>query len=134
MPASSPSTPRSDDDRPPDDDAVGDPFSPSNDTRVEIPKLLRTPVEHPASMQAADKAAEEMGSTTLAGAGRAWSIAFDFVVTTIAGLGLGWLFDRWRGTTPWGILVGLGLGLVLAFFRIVRSARQSMEEDDKRRR
>jgi F0F1-type ATP synthase assembly protein I len=46
----------------------------------------------------------------------------DFVFTIIAGLLLGWGFDRWRGTEPWGVLAGLAVGFTAAFFVILRQS------------
>ena len=60
----------------------------------------------------------------VAGMGAAWGMAVDFVVTILAGLALGWLIDRWQGTSPWGILGGLCLGFVAAFVRIVRQTQR----------
>lgn len=55
---------------------------------------------------------------------KAWAVAFDFIFTIIAGAVLGWLADRWQGTNPRGLLIGLSLGFVLAFIRIVRHAQK----------
>ncbi|MDX2208742.1 MAG: AtpZ/AtpI family protein [Sphingopyxis sp.] len=38
----------------------------------------------------------------------------------IGGSLLGWLFDRLVGTTPWGLLVMLMLGIIVAFRNILR--------------
>ena len=38
----------------------------------------------------------------------------------IGGSLLGWLFDRVAGTTPWGLLIMLMLGIVVAFRNILR--------------
>lgn len=40
----------------------------------------------------------------------------------LAGLGLGWLLDRWAGTAPWGIIVGVLLGTAVSIFLVVKSA------------
>ena len=59
-----------------------------------------------------------------AGMAKAWAVALDFVFTIIAGAAVGWLADRWLKSAPTGLLVGLGLGFVLAFWRIVQSTRR----------
>ncbi len=33
---------------------------------------------------------------------------------------IGWLLDRWIGTTPWLLLVFLALGIIVAFRNIIR--------------
>ncbi len=40
----------------------------------------------------------------------------------LGGLGLGWVVDRFAGTGPWGMIVGVLAGLVLAVLLVVRSA------------
>ncbi len=40
----------------------------------------------------------------------------------LGGLGLGWLLDRFAGTTPFGMIGGLLIGLVGSIFLIVRTA------------
>ena len=37
--------------------------------------------------------------------------------------GLGYGFDLWRQTEPWGLLVGLFLGMATGFYAIVMSTR-----------
>ncbi len=37
---------------------------------------------------------------------------------------LGWVVDRFAGTSPWGLLVGLFLGIVVAFWNIFRIANR----------
>jgi F0F1-type ATP synthase assembly protein I len=33
--------------------------------------------------------------------------------------GLGYAFDAWRGTAPWGLFVGLTLGIVVGFYELM---------------
>ena len=35
--------------------------------------------------------------------------------------GIGYALDRWQGTTPWGLLGGLSLGLVVGFYELAKS-------------
>jgi len=35
--------------------------------------------------------------------------------------GIGYAVDRWRGTTPWFLLGGLLLGLVVGFYELART-------------
>jgi ATP synthase protein I len=45
------------------------------------------------------------------------------LVGGIIGLGgLGYLIDRWRGTSPWFVLAGLILGIVIGFYELVKTA------------
>ena len=54
--------------------------------------------------------------------GRAFRMSAEFVAGIIAGGGLGWLLDRWLGTSPWGLIVFLMLGFAAGTFNVVRAA------------
>jgi ATP synthase protein I len=54
--------------------------------------------------------------------GRAFRMSTEFVAGVIAGGGLGWLLDRWLGTSPWGLIVFLMLGFAAGTFNVVRAA------------
>jgi hypothetical protein len=36
--------------------------------------------------------------------------------------GLGYAFDQWRGTSPWGVMTGLALGIIVGFYELVKTA------------
>jgi ATP synthase protein I len=40
---------------------------------------------------------------------------------------IGWLFDRWLGTTPWLLLVCMFLGIAVAFRNIYRISQERPE-------
>lgn len=91
-----------------------DPPDPSGDPRIQIPEILRQPGPQrpPPPAPGAMKSAAEMG--------KAWSVALEFVFTIVGCALLGMGFDRWQGSAPTGILVGLTAGFVLALVRIIR--------------
>ena len=35
---------------------------------------------------------------------------------------LGYGFDQWRGTSPWGLVTGLALGIVVGFYELIKVA------------
>lgn len=106
---------------------------PHRDPRLEIPQVLRTPVRKAdLSPMQGGPATGQSTSPEVAGAGRAWATAMDFVFTILAGALLGWLADRWRHSIPLWTMVGLALGFVTAFIRIVRATQR--EERDRRGR
>ena len=100
----------------PVNDPDRDPPPPSSDPRLEIPEVLR------AKPSPADKPKQPVDMTETA---KAWGVALDFVITTVAGAVVGWLLDRWLGTKPWGTVVGLGLGFATAFVRIIRFTQRT---------
>ncbi|HZB93725.1 MAG TPA: AtpZ/AtpI family protein, partial [Stellaceae bacterium] len=48
--------------------------------------------------------------------GLAFRIGMELVVAVVVGTGVGWAFDRWLGTRPWGTIgfffLGVGAGMV----------------------
>jgi F0F1-type ATP synthase assembly protein I len=56
----------------------------------------------------------------MAGFAEAMGLAAELVVTTLVGLGLGWLLSRWLGFTAVFLLVGTGLGGAAGFMRLYR--------------
>lgn len=105
------------------------------DPRLEIPEILRRPVEPSNYDPVYGSQSSRPTTPELAGAVKAWAIALDFVVTIIAGAGLGYLADRWLHTLPAGTLIGLALGFGAAFVRIVRATqRQERLERERRSR
>ncbi len=36
--------------------------------------------------------------------------------------GIGYAVDDWRGTSPWFLMAGLGLGIVVGFYELVKVA------------
>jgi F0F1-type ATP synthase assembly protein I len=37
--------------------------------------------------------------------------------------GIGYAIDRWRGTSPWCLLAGLVLGMIVGFYELIRTTR-----------
>ena len=54
--------------------------------------------------------------------GRAFRMSTEFVAGVIAGGGLGWLFDRFVGTSPWGMIVFLMLGFAAGIYNVMRAS------------
>lgn len=52
----------------------------------------------------------------------------DLLGGILGGLVFGWLFDALAGTTPWGLLVGLFLGIAVAFRNIFRMANTRSDD------
>ena len=45
---------------------------------------------------------------------------FTLVLATVVGLAAGYYLDRWLGTAPWLLLVGLGFGIAAGFVNLLR--------------
>ena len=46
----------------------------------------------------------------------------EMVGGVLVGAGLGWLLDRWLGTSPWGLIVFLLLGFAAGILNVMRAA------------
>jgi len=53
--------------------------------------------------------------------GLAYAAALSLFAAVLAGLIVGWLLDRWLGTWPWLLVVGLVLGSVAGFYEFIRA-------------
>ncbi|MHC4082815.1 MAG: AtpZ/AtpI family protein [Planctomycetota bacterium] len=54
-----------------------------------------------------------------------------------AGALLGWLWDRWRGTAPTGLLVGAVIGIVVGLWSLIRGGlklNRDLDRESARRR
>ena len=61
------------------------------------------------------------------------SIGLTLVISTVLGLVGGYYVDRWLGTTPWLLLIGLVLGIAAGFVNLFRSvSRAEHDLDDPR--
>ena len=56
------------------------------------------------------------------GAGAGYRLIGELIGGVLAGLGLGWMVDRFAGTAPFGLIVGVLLGTGASVFVVARSA------------
>jgi len=64
----------------------------------------------------------------LAGWYRMAGVGIEFVVAIALFAGIGYAIDRWRGTGPWGVLIGLGLGFAVGLRSMIRVAKRSFKQ------
>lgn len=71
--------------------------------------------------------------TTSGGRVPAWmalsALGLEMAVTVLVLGAAGWGLDRWLGSTPWGLLVGLLLGSVIGLLNLVRGAVRAMDTE-----
>ena len=65
------------------------------------------------SMQAMQENAQQ--------AGPAASASYTLVGGILLLGGLGYAIDAWRGSAPWGLLIGLVLGVVVGFYSLIKT-------------
>jgi ATP synthase protein I len=51
------------------------------------------------------------------------SVGITLVVSTVIGLAGGYYVDRWLGTSPWFMIIGLAMGIVAGFVNLFRSTK-----------
>lgn len=74
--------------------------------------------------------ASQTGSDT-SGMGRGFRYSADFVSAVLVGSGLGWLFDHFLGTRPWGLIVFVVLGFAAGVITLVRVAERESRQGDR---
>jgi F0F1-type ATP synthase assembly protein I len=53
--------------------------------------------------------------------GSAAAVSYTLIGAIILLGGLGYGFDLWRGTSPWGAFIGLMLGVVVGFYELIKT-------------
>ena len=81
--------------------------------QLEAELASRRPADKPS------KKAEWEGKTSYA---KAFQLSTEFVAAIFVGTLLGYLIDRFLGTTPWGMIIFLLLGFVAGVLNVMRSA------------
>lgn len=56
------------------------------------------------------------------GLARGFRLSTELVAGVFIGVAIGWLLDRWLGTTPWGLIVFLLLGFAAGLLNVMRAA------------
>ena len=72
--------------------------------------------------ETSDDASDNRAAATASGYARGFRLSSELVAGVIVGAGLGWLIDRWFGTTPWGLMIFLLLGFAAGVLNVMRSA------------
>jgi F0F1-type ATP synthase assembly protein I len=54
-------------------------------------------------------------------AGSAAGASYTLVGAILVLGGIGYGVDKWRGTAPWGLIIGLALGMIVGFYDLVKT-------------
>jgi ATP synthase protein I len=61
-------------------------------------------------------------STDMSGFARGFRLSSELVAGVAVGALIGWLLDRWLGSSPWGLIVFLLLGFAAGILNVMRAA------------
>lgn len=75
---------------------------------------------------------EGAGASSKNGYGQAFKLSGEFIAGIAVGAGLGWVIDRYAGTSPWGLIIFLLLGFVAGVLNVLRSAGMIAEAGIRR--
>ena len=64
------------------------------------------------------KSLQDNASNAGAAAGASYTLVGGIILLG----GIGYAVDRWWGTAPWGLVIGLALGIVVGFYELIRTA------------
>lgn len=64
---------------------------------------------------------------SVSGYGQAFKLSSEFIAAIAVGIGIGWVLDRWAGTSPWGLIVFLLLGFCAGIVNVLRAAGSMAE-------
>jgi len=82
---------------------------------------------------ARDAEQNDKGLKDRAGMAYGLKIASEFVSAILVGTAIGWVLDKWLGTTPFGLIVFLILGFAAGVLNVMRAAgRISQPEANNR--
>ena len=65
--------------------------------------------------------------------GQAMRLSTEFIAGVLAGGILGWMFDRYLGTKPWGLIVLLMLGFATGVYNVMRVSGALSKAPGKKR-
>ncbi len=90
------------------------------------------PPERDEALKRLDERIDAMAASTVrkarhveTGAEAGYKVVGELFGGIFGGLGLGWTLDRFAGTTPWGLIGGVVIGLAAAILLIVRSSERT---------
>ena len=91
------------------------------DQRLESLKgRLDTAYEHKKPEETDPDSAENLHQR--AGIAQAFRLSSEFIAGVVVGAGIGYAIDTFFGTTPWGMIIFLMLGFVVAVLNVMRAA------------
>jgi F0F1-type ATP synthase assembly protein I len=66
-------------------------------------------------------------SETVRTLGALSTVGFSFVFAIVIGAWLGWMADKWLGTTPWLFFLGFAMGLAAGILNVYRTSNRFLK-------
>jgi F0F1-type ATP synthase assembly protein I len=79
--------------------------------------MSKSKKDRPFSLPDAAKSLQETATRSASAA----SVSYTLIGAIVVLGGLGYAFDSWQGTAPWGVFTGLMLGIVVGFYELVKA-------------
>jgi ATP synthase protein I len=102
------------------------------DMKARLAKLA-SQLQAKREAETADERRRSEADTSNKSLGRAMSLGFrvltEFVAATVVGALIGWFLDKWLGTTPWLLILFLGLGIAAGFNNVYRMSAPPARRD-----
>jgi ATP synthase protein I len=92
----------------------------------------RARLEQDLSTRRSPEPAAVPGAKDLAGVGQGFKIGSEFIAGVLVGAGIGWVFDRLLGTSPFGLIVFLLLGFGAGVLNVLRAVGKVAEPGIRR--
>jgi ATP synthase protein I len=86
-------------------------------------KRLGERLDHVQQGRLSESNSEQRGTTADPSAiARGFRLSTELVAGVLVGAAIGWLLDRWLGSSPWGLIVFLLLGFAAGVLNVMRAA------------
>ena len=111
----------------PDETGKSGPGRQGGDHRDDDLERRRRNLEASLATRQPDRQEGKQGAGGAAGSGPAMKLSSEFIAGIAVGAGLGWMIDRFAGTSPWGLVVFLLLGFAAGVLNVLRSVGKIAE-------
>ncbi len=109
----------------------GDGRTPDEDLAGRL-KRLETRIEEKRPAASSDPLPRRGAPSGASPLGQAMRLSTEFTAGVLAGGILGWLFDQFLGTKPWGMIVLLMLGFATGVYNVMRVSGSLPGSGDKK--
>jgi len=107
-----------------EDRAIGTPEAGLSERRAQLNRKLD-------DLRVVEEKAARKSQSSSSGYAQAMKLSSEFIAGVLVGAGIGWVADKWLGTSPLGLIVFLLLGFAAGVLNVLRSAGVVEEADAK---